>query len=71
MDDIDPAAQNMSKCVLRLDEWGKSPTGVKGSFWSEFLDYERDELLYPVDGLPEATPLNVREVDLRGVTRET
>ncbi|MCG3133221.1 MAG: hypothetical protein HMLKMBBP_00346 [Planctomycetes bacterium] len=71
VDDVDPAAQNMSKFVLRLDEWGKSPTGVKGSFWSEFLDYERDELLYPVDGLPEATPLNVREVDLRGVTRET
>jgi hypothetical protein len=71
VDDIDPANQNMSKFVLKLEEWGKSPSGVKGSFWSEFLDYDRDELLYPVDGLPEATPLNIREVDLRGCTRET
>jgi hypothetical protein len=71
VDDTDPANQNMSKFVLKLEEWGKSPSGVKGSFWSEFLDYERDELLYPVDGLPEATPLNIREVDLRGCTRET
>jgi hypothetical protein len=71
VDDVDPANQNMSKFVLQLEDWSKSPTGVKGSFWSEAIDYERDELLYPVDGLPESTPLNIREVDLRGCTRET
>ena len=71
VDDVDPAAQNMSKFVLKLDEWGKSPTGIQGSFWNEAIDYERDELLYPVDGLAEGVPLNTREVDLRGVTRET
>jgi hypothetical protein len=71
VDDIDPVAQNMSKFVLKLDEWGKSPTGIQGSFWSEAIDYERDELLYPVDGIAEGAPMNVREVDLRGVTRET
>jgi hypothetical protein len=71
VDDVDPAAQNMSKFVLKLDEWSKSPTGIQGSFWSEAIDYERDELLYPVDGIAEGVPLNTREVDLRGVTRET
>jgi hypothetical protein len=71
VDDVDPAAQNMSKFVLKLDEWGKSPTGIQGSFWNEAIDYERDELLYPVDGIAEGVPLNTREVDLRGVTRET
>jgi len=71
VDDVDPPSQNMSKFVLRLEEWGKSPTGVKGSFWNEVLDYERDELLYPVDGLPESAPLNVRDVDLHGCTRES
>jgi hypothetical protein len=71
VDDVDPAAQNMSRFQLKLDEWGKSPTGIQGSFWSEAIDYERDELLYPVDGLAEGVPMNVREVDLRGITRET
>jgi hypothetical protein len=71
VDDVDPAAQNMSKFVLKLDEWAKSPTGIQGSFWNEAIDYERDELLYPVDGIAEGVPLNTREVDLRGVTRET
>jgi hypothetical protein len=71
VDDVDPAAQNMSKFVLKLEEWGKSPTGIQGSFWNEAIGYERDELLYPVDGLAEGVPLNTREVDLRGVTRET
>ena len=68
---MDPPAQNMSKFVLRLGEWGRSPTGIQGSFWNAALRHERDELLYPVDGLAEGTPLNIREVDLRGCTRET
>jgi hypothetical protein len=71
VDDVDPAAQNMSKFVLKLDEWAKSPTGIQGSFWNKAIDYERDELLYPVDGIAEGVPLTTREVDLRGVTRET
>jgi hypothetical protein len=71
VDDVDPVNQNMSKFVLRLEEWGKSPSGIQGSFWNEAIDFERDELLYPVDGLPEAVPLNIREVDLRGCTRES
>jgi hypothetical protein len=71
VDDVDPPNQNMSKFVLKLEEWTKSPTGVKGSFWNETIDFEKDELLYPVDGLPESTPLNIREVDLRGCTRES
>ncbi len=71
VDDVHPPAQNMSKFVLKLDEWGKSPSGIQGSFWNEVLNHERDELLHPVDGLPEGTPTNVRAVDLRGVTRET
>ena len=71
VDDVDPANQNMSKFVLKLDEWGKSPSGIQGSFWNEAIQHERDELLYPVDGLPDGTPTNIRQVDLRGVTRET
>ena len=71
VDDVDPPAQSMATFVLKIDEWGKSPTGIQSSFWNEALRHERDELLYAVDGLPEATPLNVREVDLRGCTRET
>ncbi len=71
VDDVDPPAQNMSRFVLKLDAWGKSPTGIQGSFWNEALRHERDELRYPVDGLPKGTPTNIREVDLRGGTRET
>lgn len=70
-DDIDPANQNMWDFHLELDPWSESPTAVKGTFWSERLDYERDELLFPVDGLPENALPNVRDVDLRGCTRET
>lgn len=70
VDDVEPAEQNCFDVVLRIDEWKKTPTGIRGSFWSELLDYERDELFYPVDSLPEGTPLNIREVDLRGCTRE-
>ncbi len=71
VDDVDPQGQNMSKFVLKLDEWGKSPSGIQGSFWNETIRHECDELLYPVDGLPEGTPTNIREVNLRGATRET
>ncbi len=71
VDDVDPSNQNMSKFVLKLDEWGKSPSGIQGSFWNETIRHERDELLYPVDGLPDGTPTNIREVNLRGATRET
>jgi hypothetical protein len=71
VDDIDPPNQNMSGFALRIDEWRNSPTGVKGTFWNEAIEYDRDELLHPVENLPESTPLNIREVDLRGVTRES
>ena len=69
--DVDPPNQNMGKFVLNLEGWSKTPSHVQGSFWSEVLDYERDELLFPVEDLPEGRPLNVREVNLAGCTRET
>ncbi|MCK6478564.1 MAG: hypothetical protein HUU06_00285 [Planctomycetaceae bacterium] len=71
VDDVDPPNQNMGKFVLNLEGWSKTPTHVQGSFWSEFLDYERDELLFPVEDLPEGRPLNIREVNLAGCTRES
>ncbi len=71
VDDIDPRTQNMTRFILRTDAWGKTPTAIEGSFWNEALDFERDQLLYPVDGLPAGAPPNVRQVDLRGVSRET
>jgi hypothetical protein len=71
VDDVDPAAENMREFVLQVDPWSESPTAVKGTFWNERIDYDRDELLFPVDGLPEAALPNVRDVDLRGCTRET
>jgi len=71
VDDVDPPNQNMGKFVLNLEGWSKTPTHVQGSFWSEVLDYDRDELLFPVEDLPEGRPLNVREVNLAGCTRET
>ncbi len=70
-DETDPPNQNASKIVLNMEAWGRTPTGIQGSFWNEVLDFEKDELLYPVDDLPEGAPTNVKQVDLRGVTRET
>lgn len=71
VDDVDPTNQNCGAVLLRMDPWEMSPTAVRGEFWNERIDYQRDELLYPVADLPEGTPLNVRGVDLRGCTRET
>lgn len=71
VDDIDPAAQNMSGFVLHVEDADRTPTGVQASFWNESLDYERDEMYYPVDGVEEGTPTNTRRIDLRGITRET
>jgi hypothetical protein len=70
VDEADPENQNASGIVLTLEGWERTPTAVSGSFWSAVLDYERDDLTHPVD-VPEATPTNVSQVDLRGVTRET
>ncbi len=42
------------------------PSKKRPHFWATMA-----RLLYPVDGLPESAPLSVREVDLRGCTRET
>jgi len=69
-DEVDPPNQNASKIVLNMEAWGKTPTAIQGSFWNEVLDFEKDELLYPVDNLPEGSPTNVKQVDLRRVTRE-
>lgn len=71
VDDVDPLTQNMSNFVLKLDEWGKSPTSIQASFWNEAIRFERDELLLPVEAIPEDAITHTREVDLRGVTRET
>lgn len=71
VDSVDPANQNCGTVLLRIDPWDMSPTAVRGEFWNERIDYQRDELLYPVADLPEGTPLNVRGVELRGCTRET
>lgn len=71
VDDVDPPAQNMSNFVLKLDEWGKSPTSIQGSFWNEAIRYERDELLLPVEDIGEDAITHQRDVDLRGITRET
>lgn len=34
VDDVDAPAQNMSRFVLKLDAWGRSPTGIQDSSWS-------------------------------------
>lgn len=69
-DETDPTAQNAWNVRVSQDPWGRTPTGIQGSFWSELKDFERDEMLVPVD-VPEGTPTNIRAVDLRGVYRET
>lgn len=68
-DEIDPVSQSAWNAVVRMDPWGRTPSAVQGSFWNEAIDFARDELLVPV--AEDAAVQNVREVDLRGVTRET
>jgi len=70
IDDVDPPNQNMGKFVLKLDDWSKSPTGLRGSFWNERIRYGQDEMFYPVANLAPGTPMNVKDIDLRGCTRE-
>jgi hypothetical protein len=69
-DEIDPHG-NAWDVSVKLEEWGKSPTGVMGVFWNEAMRYERDQLLVPVDGVAETAPPNQRDVDLRGCTSES
>jgi hypothetical protein len=71
VDDVDPAHENMRKFNLRIDEWAKSPTAIRGSFWNELTKYQRDEMYVPVDGVAAGAATNVREVNLAGCTRET
>ncbi len=71
VDDVDSPNQNCDGFHMSLEPWGKTPTHIGGQFWNELNNYQRDELLLPVKDLAEGTPLNVKEVAMVGVTRET